>query len=56
MRAYLFYYNQGNGNFVAEPVLEVSPQLRFQFILNCFDFNEDGHPDIIYTNGDNCGL
>jgi len=46
------YYNQGNGNFVAEPVLRFPPSYGSSY-FELFDFNEDGHPDIIYTNGDN---
>ncbi|WP_439482971.1 FG-GAP repeat domain-containing protein [Cyclobacterium plantarum] len=46
------YYNQGNGNFVEESVLRFPASYGSSY-FELFDFNEDGHMDIIYTNGDN---
>lgn len=46
------YYNQGNGSFREERVLRFPPAYGFNYFeLN--DFNNDGFPDIITTNGDN---
>lgn len=46
------YYNQGNGTFVENRVLEFPASYGSSY-FNLFDFNEDGFLDIIYTNGDN---
>lgn len=46
------YHNQGNGNFAEEPVLRFPPSYGSSF-FDLIDYNEDGHPDIIYTAGDN---
>lgn len=46
------YHNQGNGNFVEEPVLRFPPSYGSSF-FDLVDFNDDGHMDIIYTAGDN---
>lgn len=47
-----FFYNLGDGRFQPSGVLQLPPCYgisHFQF----FDFNADGHPDILATNGDN---
>jgi hypothetical protein len=46
------YYNKGNGTFEEKRLLQFPPS----YGSNCFeltDFNKDGHPDILTTNGDN---
>jgi len=48
---YLFY-NQGNGKFRSEPVKRFHPSMGSSF-FELVDFNEDGHPDILFTAGDN---
>lgn len=46
------YLNAGNGQFNRRRVLRFSPLYgSVNFYLN--DINNDGHPDIIYINGDN---
>ncbi len=46
------YYNQGNEEFTAENALQFSPTNGSSY-FNLYDFNQDGHLDIIYTAGDN---
>lgn len=46
------YHNQGGGAFVEEPVLRFPPSYGSSF-FDLVDFNADGHPDIVYTAGDN---
>lgn len=46
------YYNQGNGNFREERILQLPPSYGSNY-FELADFNGDGHPDIITTNGDN---
>ena len=46
------YYNQGDGTFTEQPVLRFPPSYGSSY-FNLFDFNGDGHEDIIYTAGDN---
>ena len=45
-------YNQGDGKFRTEQVVELSPSHGSSY-FNLFDYNGDGHEDIIYTAGDN---
>lgn len=46
------YYNQGEGAFTEERLLRFPPSYGSSF-FNLFDYNGDGHDDIIYTCGDN---
>ncbi|WP_232835068.1 FG-GAP repeat domain-containing protein [Pleomorphovibrio marinus] len=46
------FWNQGNGRFVEEPLVRFPPSYGSSY-FHLFDFNEDGHLDIIYTAGDN---
>jgi hypothetical protein len=46
------YYNQGKGRFREEVVLRFPPVYGSSYI-ELADFNADGAPDILYTNGDN---
>lgn len=46
------FYNKGNGKFEEEIALQFSPVYGSSFI-DLADMNADGHPDILYTNGDN---
>ncbi|NJM94427.1 MAG: VCBS repeat-containing protein [Cytophagales bacterium] len=46
------YFNQGNGQFEERRVITLEPSYGSSY-FNLFDFNEDGHLDIIYTAGDN---
>lgn len=46
------YYNQGEGQFIEENVLRFPASYGSSY-FNLFDFNGDGHEDIIYTAGDN---
>jgi hypothetical protein len=48
---YLFY-NEGSGRFREEQVLAFPPSYGSVY-FDLADFNEDGHPDILYVNGDN---
>jgi hypothetical protein len=48
---YLFY-NEGNGRFREEQVLEFPPSYG-SVHFDLADFNGDGHPDLLYVNGDN---
>jgi hypothetical protein len=48
---YLFL-NRGQGQFLMLPVLEQHPAWGFSY-FELADFNGDGHPDILATNGDN---
>jgi hypothetical protein len=46
------FYNQGNGQFREENLLRFPPSYgSANFTL--IDWNQDGWPDILYTNGDN---
>ncbi len=46
------YINKGNGKFEEQRILRFPPMYGSTF-FELVDFNEDGHPDIIYTCGDN---
>jgi FG-GAP-like repeat len=46
------YYNQGNGKFKEERVLQFPPSYGSNF-FDLIDFNKDGFMDIITNNGDN---
>ncbi|MEO1260294.1 MAG: VCBS repeat-containing protein [Bacteroidota bacterium] len=46
------YYNQGDGQFKEERAMRFPPSYGSSY-FNLFDHNNDGHQDIIYTNGDN---
>lgn len=46
------YFNSGNGQFDRRRVLHFSP-LSGAVNLHITDFNQDGHTDLLYINGDN---
>ncbi|NJN34073.1 MAG: VCBS repeat-containing protein [Saprospiraceae bacterium] len=46
------FYNQGNGLFQEEIIQEFPPVYGSSYI-DVADMNNDGKPDILYTNGDN---
>src|SRR6185295_14970209 len=46
------YYNQGNGTFREERLLQFSPSHGSNY-FEVMDFNNDGFDDVIITNGDN---
>ncbi len=46
------YFNQGHGQFREKRLLQFDPSYGSSF-FDLFDFNSDGHLDIIYTCGDN---
>ncbi len=46
------YYNEGNGKFREERVLQFPPSYGSSY-FNLFDYDGDEFPDLIYTNGDN---
>lgn len=46
------FTNKGNGKFDQEQVLRF-PSIYGSSFFEMIDFNKDGHPDIIYTCGDN---
>ncbi len=46
------FYNQGKGKFKEKKVLQFSPIFGASY-FECVDFNKDGFPDILLTNGDN---
>ena len=48
----VIFYNQGNGKFREEMVLQFPPLFGVSF-FELADFNDDGHPDILLSNGDN---
>lgn len=46
------YTNEGNGRFKQEQLLRFPPCYGSSY-FELADFNKDGHPDIVYTCGDN---
>lgn len=46
------WYNQGKGNFKMEELISFPPAYGSSY-FSFFDYNDDKHPDIIYTAGDN---
>lgn len=46
------FYNEGQGQFRKEQALQFHPSMGSSF-FDLYDFNGDGHPDIVYTSGDN---
>lgn len=46
------YTNKGNGNFEEQRLLTFPPSYGSSY-FELDDFNKDGHPDIVYTCGDN---
>lgn len=48
----LIFYNLGGGKFREERVLQFPPVYGVSY-FELADFNKDGHPDILLTNGDN---
>jgi hypothetical protein len=46
------YYNKGGGRFEEERVLQFPPTYGSNY-FELDDFNKDGYPDILATNGDN---
>ena len=46
------YYNQGNNQFKESRILQFSPAYGSNS-FQLYDFNKDGHPDIVASNGDN---
>jgi len=46
------FINKGNGNFEEKRVLRFPPSYGSSY-FEFDDFNKDGHPDILYTCGDN---
>lgn len=48
----IIYYNQGEGAFTEKTVIRFPPVYGSSY-FELHDFNQDGNPDILYTNGDN---
>jgi hypothetical protein len=46
------YYNQGHNRFQESRILRFSPAYGSNS-FQLYDFNKDGHPDIVASNGDN---
>ena len=46
------FYNQGNGQFTEETLLQLPPVYGASY-FDLADFNKDGAPDILLSNGDN---
>jgi hypothetical protein len=46
------FYNKGKGNFEEKTILRFPP-VHGSSYFELTDFNQDGAPDILYTNGDN---
>lgn len=49
---FYLYYNEGQGQFREAPALRFPPSYGSSS-FRLFDYNGDGHPDILYTAGDN---
>jgi hypothetical protein len=49
---FFIYYNKGNGKFKEQKALRLSPSHGSNY-FELADFNKDGFPDIIASNGDN---
>ena len=49
------FYNKGNRKFQTEQVLQFSPSHGSSY-FDLFDYNDDGHLDIIYCAGDNADI
>jgi hypothetical protein len=49
------FYNRGNGKLEEKVVLRFTP-VHGSSYFELTDFNKDGAPDILYTNGDNADL
>ncbi|MGZ5135711.1 MAG: FG-GAP repeat domain-containing protein, partial [Flavitalea sp.] len=49
---FFIYYNQSNGTFKEERLLRLSPSYGSNY-FELADFNKDGFPDIVASNGDN---
>lgn len=49
---FYLYYNEGQGQFREAPALRFPPSYGSSS-FRLFDYNDDGHPDILYTAGDN---
>ncbi|MGV3589089.1 MAG: FG-GAP-like repeat-containing protein [Adhaeribacter sp.] len=46
------FYNQGNGKFAEENLVQFPPVYGTNY-FQLVDFNQDGHLDILFANGDN---
>jgi hypothetical protein len=51
-QAIYLFKNEGNGNFSKEKLLQFNIAAGSSS-FELYDFNDDGHPDILYTSGDN---
>ena len=51
----ILFINQGEGKFSAKRIYEFPPVYGVSY-FELADFNRDGHPDILLTNGDNWDL
>jgi len=49
---FFIFYNEGNGRFKEERVLRFQPSYGSNY-FELIDFNNDGFPDILASNGDN---
>lgn len=49
----VLYENDGRGNFPTRRILARFPPVYGSMYFSLHDFNGDGHPDIVYVNGDN---
>jgi hypothetical protein len=49
---FFIYYNQGNGTFKEQRILRFNPSFGSNY-FELADFNKDGFPDILMSNGDN---